>query len=163
MRQLLFAVILLLVATPSLAAKVDATGFEIVRFGIYERTVVSTERDADGVLQSVTQNTRLLSSTTTVPAKIGVSFGVEFKIGTPDGKPISIRKVVRYPAPGAIPPGASKRLVSNSLTITPVLNKVRYSGYTLEEPWELLTGTWTIEFWHGDRKLGGQEFTLVSP
>jgi len=162
MRQLLLAVILLLVATPSLAAEVDVTGFEIVRFGIYERTVVSTERDADGVLQSVVRS-RHVSSTTTVPAKIGVTFGVEFKIGTADDKPINIRKVVRYPAPGAIPPGASKRLESNSLAITPVLNKARYSGYTLEEPWELLTGTWTIEFWHGDRKLGGQEFTLVSP
>jgi hypothetical protein len=164
MNQLLLAVILLAVAAPSVAAEPDVTGFEIVRFGIYERDVASTRRDGDGVLQHTFKNVRFVSSTTTVPAKLGLSFGVDYKIaGTPDGAKIEARRVMRFPAPGGRPPGAAKPLASNTVAIYPALNTVRYSGYTLEEPWELLPGTWTIEFWYGERKLGAQDFTIVPP
>ena len=84
-------------------------------------------------------------------------------VGTPDGAEVGLRKVTRYPTPGAMPPGAAKPLTSNAWLVTPVLNQTRFSGYTLEEPWELLPGTWVIDLWYEDRKLGEQEFSVVPP
>lgn len=164
MKHLLLTVSLLLLAAPSFAAEPDVKGVELIRFGIYTLDVASSERDSNGVLQNVVQNPRLALSTTTVPAKIGVTFGIEYKVvGTPDGAQIEMRKVTRFPAPGAKPPGASQALTSNARPVTRVLNQVHFSSYTLEEPWELLTGTWAIELWYEDRKIGEQQFTLVPP
>lgn len=38
-----------------------------------------------------------------------------------------------------------------------------YVDYGFDDPWELVPGTWTIELWHGDRKLATQSFTVVRP
>jgi hypothetical protein len=41
------------------------------------------------------------------------------------------------------------------------MNRVRFTGYTLAEPWELMPGKWVISIWQGNRKLGEQQFTVV--
>ena len=163
MKHLLFAINQLVFAVSASAEAPQVEGFEVVRVGIYTSDVTSTERDANGVLQNVIANSRLALNTTTIPAKLGVSFGFEFKItGQPDGAVVTIRKETHYPEPGAMPPGATKPLLVNSKMTNRALNEVSFSSYRLEESWELMPGKWAFEFWLGDRKLGEQEFTLVT-
>lgn len=36
-----------------------------------------------------------------------------------------------------------------------------WNGYTFDDPWELVPGTWTMELWVGKQRLASQEFTVV--
>ena len=140
----------------------DVQSFEVVRAGIYESEVLSSRRDAMGILQNATAGEQLLYGTTRIPAKIGVDFGLDFKVtGVPDGAWVTLRVVTRYPEPGATPPGAAKPILTAARPLHRRLNQESHTGYLLQEPWELIPGKWAIEFWLGDRKLGEQEFTLV--
>lgn len=159
----LFAVFcMLLFAAPVHAQEVRVDGIEIVRFGIYELEVASTRRDTDGVLQHVIRDWQLIDSTTSIPMRLGVTFGIEYRlIGEPRGERVAVRRAYRFPRPGARPPGASAPLSMSSTPSRVTVNGTALATYTLEEPWELLSGRWVVEIWHGDRKLGEQAFTLV--
>jgi hypothetical protein len=163
MRYVGFAICLAAVSTPAAAQEATVGTFQVVEAGIYTRDIISSSVDAQGVRQNVISNPKLALSTTRIPLKLGVSFGFMFKVsGTPDGAVITVRKETHYPAPGARPPGSSAPLLVNTGATRVALNTVRYSGYTLAEPWELIPGKWIFSFWLGDRKLGEQEFTLVA-
>lgn len=146
------------------AAEPNIEGFELVSAGIYTREVKSTERDAQGVLQHVVTDVKLVLSTTQIPAKLGVTFGIQYRLlGEPAGVTVTVRRETHYPSPGATPPGASVPLLVSTKEVKRTLNLVATQTYTLEEDWEVLPGKWRLEVWSGDRKLGGQEFTLVAP
>ena len=150
-------------SAPAAVQEAKVGSLEIIEAGIYNRRVVSTKRDASGVVQNLVSNPGLLQATTRVPARIGVSFGFRYKVtGTPPGKTITVRKETHYPAPGALLPGAKSRLTVNSHQSTVRLDTVQFSGYMIAEPWERMPGKWVFSFWLGDRKLGEQEFTLVA-
>jgi hypothetical protein len=36
-------------------------------------------------------------------------------------------------------------------------------GYGLDDDWEAVPGTWTLQVWYGDRMLAERSFTLVKP
>ena len=36
-----------------------------------------------------------------------------------------------------------------------------FTGYTFDNAWEAVPGTWRIEIWHADNKLLSKEFTVV--
>jgi hypothetical protein len=147
---------------PAVNPRAEIRGFEVVRAGTYSLGNMSTKRDASGVLQSAVPDPRFVQRARTVRAKIGVTFGFQFKInGAPDGGLVTLRIVTRYPRPGAMPPGAAHPLRTTEQPLRRKLNHVIEAGYTLQEPWELIPGRWAIEVWSGDRKLGQQEFTLV--
>ncbi len=72
---------------------------------------MATQRDASGVLQNAIPNPRFVQRAATIRAKIGVTFGFQFKVtGVPDGAWVTLRIVTRYPRPGATPPGAAHPL-----------------------------------------------------
>ena len=156
------AISLLAAGTPAAAQQPAVRGFVVVEKGMYTRAVVSSQRDSNGVVQNVVSDPQLVLGTKQIPAKLGVSFGFRFFLtGTPPGAKVTMRKEVRYPAPGARPPGSASPLVLSSVSTDVPLNRVRFTGYTLAEPWELIPGRWVISLWAGDRKLGEQEFTVV--
>jgi len=162
MKHVLFVFCVLLFAAPAQGQEPRIDGFEIIRVGIYDVERASTTRDADGVLQNVLSHWRLAASTTSIPARLSVTFGIEYRIiGEPDGAPVSFRRVFRFPQPGARPPGSSAPLPVSSASRRVRLNQISVATYTLQEPWELMSGLWVLEIWHGDRKLGELEFTLV--
>jgi hypothetical protein len=137
-------------------------GFVVVEKGMYTRQVVSSERDSSGVVQNVVSDPQLVRGTKQIPAKLGVSFGFRFFLtGTPAGAKVTMRKEIRYPAPGARPPGSASPLALSSVSTDVPLNRTRFTGYTLAEPWELIPGRWVISLWVGNRKLGEQEFMVV--
>jgi hypothetical protein len=153
---------LLAVGTPAVAQQPAVRGFALVEAGIYTRKIVSSARDSNGVVQNVISDPQLVAGTRRIPAKLGVSFGFRFLItGAPAGAKVTLRKEVRYPAPGARPPGSASALALSSASTDVPLNRVRFTGYTLAEPWELIPGRWVISLWLGDRKLSEQQFTVV--
>ncbi|HYD14082.1 MAG TPA: DUF3859 domain-containing protein [Allosphingosinicella sp.] len=164
MKLALVAVGLIGCATAAAAQAPQVRGIEIFEAGIYERGVSSSHRGADGVLQSDTQDERLVEATTRIPMRPGITFGISYRIaGSPEGEPVTVQRITRYPAPGGWPPGARTPLRETTSPQQVQVGGTSYSDYKLEEAWELIPGIWTIEIRLGDRVLASQRFTLVAP
>lgn len=145
------------------APRVDR--IEVLEYGIYAASVAYAERDANWVLQSRVGDVRHVKRTRTVPAKLGVRFGFGFVVaGSPVGAKVTLRKVTRFPPPGLRSPAAKEPLKVSQVAVTRTIGReAGYVDYGFDDPWELVPGTWTIELWHGDRKLATQSFTVVRP
>ncbi|MBI3548095.1 MAG: DUF3859 domain-containing protein [Elusimicrobia bacterium] len=163
----LAAVLLALYASASradvAAPKVDK--IEIVEAGIYKVEVASRER-VDGLAGgklSIVKNSTLLKATTTIPMKIGTTFGIRYKvIGSPDGSKAELKIVTNYPKEGVRDPGQKRTLYASTYPVNKTIGLVTYKSYTLEEGWELVPGRWSFEVWYGDKKMAEQEFTIVA-
>jgi hypothetical protein len=108
------------------------------------------------------RSSRLLSSTTLIPARQWVRFGARYMIvGTPIGAPVSLRMITRFPEAGVVDPETRVRTFYHEYTVTEALGSVSYRDYHFDHRWEIVPGRWTLEFWQGERKLGEQEFCVV--
>ena len=161
---LLAAAVSLIPTTRALAADVEVTGIEIVNFGIYTADITASTSNPGGIGHNTVQNTKLAARTTTIPAQVGVHFGIEYKVlGSPDGAEVVIHRVTKFPGPGLRPPGSSTPLSVSESDVRKAIGAVSYSDYSLDDTWEVVPGVWTIELWHDGRKLAEQQFTLVKP
>ena len=98
MRNLLATSLAFFILIPAAA---QAQRIQIVAFGIYTAEAQSSERDEQGIMKNLSTNFRLAVATTSVPAQLGVRFGIQFKIsGLSNNQTITLRKVVVYPPPG---------------------------------------------------------------
>ena len=163
MKKLIVAFVALLTICPAWA-QAQVRGIEIVQYGIYTADLQSSKRDVQGVKQSISTNFRLAATTTTVPAQLGLRFGIEYKVvGAPSGKTVSLKSVMVYPAVGLRSPAVSQPIFRNETTVTPKIGKITYEGYRFDDEWELVPGPWTIQLWYGDRKLAEKTFTVTAP
>ena len=159
---------MLIVAFFSLFATLPAwgqvRGIEITEHGIYTADVQSSTRDSQGVQQNISTNFRLAAGTDKIPVRPGVRFGLLYKVvGSPGGGTVSLKKVVVYPPGGLNSPAKPQPITRSETTLSPKIGEIAYTGYRLDDPWELVRGLWTIELWYNDRKLAEQRFTLVAP
>jgi hypothetical protein len=138
----------------------DLVGIEIVQYGLFRADIVGKQPDPVGAIHNVVDNICHVATTRAVPMKIGVHFGVRYKVvGPASGERVLLRKVVRYPMVMQPPsPGRPASLVSNFVELP--VGKTSYAEYALEQPWELAPGTWTFEFFERDRKLADFSFTV---
>ena len=83
-------------------------------------------------------------------------------IGEPDGQRVTIRKLIVYPPTGIKPPNALQPLLSSDGQTNPPIGETVYTGFEFDDPWELVAGTWAIQFWQGSRLLAEQRFTVVA-
>lgn len=137
---------------------------EVVAQGIYVADRQDCRRDERGLSRCTFTNVRHAATTTTVPAEIGVIFGGEFRIvGGPDRASVNLRKVWIIPAPGLRSPNAAEPIRRIEREEARAIGSVFRSTFGFDDNWELVPGTWILEFWDGDRRLLSQEFTIVEP
>jgi len=138
---------------------------DVVDYGIYTAEVMSSQRDAQGLLQNTSTNIQHVQTTRDVPAQIGVRFGFRFRVvGAPSGAEVRLKKITTFPPGGLRNPASAQALSRSETTLTTTVgNEVSYTAYKFDDPWELTTGPWTIELWQGDRKLVSQSFTVFKP
>ena len=142
---------LVLFASCPAIAQVRLKNVEVLDYGIYTVEVQSSK-------------VRLAEATTTVRAERGVEFGIRYKIdGAPVGTAVPLTEVTIFPSPGMRPPTASHPVRSAKSPTKPRIGEVSYTGYRLEDPWELLPGVWIIQLWYGDRKVAQESFTVIAP
>jgi len=159
-RRLFLAVVLWTAATSAWAQQVDR--IDIVEYGIYTADKLKSERDQNGQLHSIVGEVHLEDATTTVTAEPGVKFGIKFRVlGTPDGKPVTLRRVIVYPQPGLRAPTAPEPLLRSEGPISPPMGDTVYTGFEFDDPWEQVPGVWTIQLWQGDHLLAEQHFTIL--
>lgn len=136
-------------------------GAEITQSGIYELKVTDSNKAA-GTPKG--RNYNFISDVTTVPARKGVNFGFEYRlVGIPRGLTVPLRHVVIFPKGGLRYPKDGKVVARRQYYFDAVIGNLYIRGYELEEDWELVPGTWTLQVWYLERKLAEKTFTLVKP
>jgi hypothetical protein len=135
---------------------------DVTERGIYTAVPVrAAQPSAEGVSHTVVDSIKLAAQTHEIPLQKGVSFGFRYVIvGAPSGAPVSLRKVVIYPPPGAHKPGSSAPLTTTGWNDIRPVGSEGFVLYSLDDDWEVIPGEWTLEVWVSGRKLASQTFHL---
>ena len=150
-------------ATQKSAALEQGLQIEFTDYGVYAVDRKIHGRDSLGINTATGSNIRHTATLRTIPAQIGTTFGFQFRIiGKPYDAPIDLRGVVKFPSPGMIVPSSTTPVPQDQFKIQTRIGEPAYFSYTIEDSFELVPGVWTMEIWHGDRRLGAQTFTLTN-
>jgi hypothetical protein len=139
----------------------DQVGIEILQYGLFRSDIVGKQRDAIGVSHNAVDNICHIATTHIVPMRLGQHIGLRYKVTGPvAGERVMLKKVVRFPAVMTPPVPARPLSMAMNFVELPV-GAISYSEYALEQPWELVAGTWTFQFLEGERKLAEFSFTVT--
>jgi Domain of unknown function (DUF3859) len=139
---------------------------DIVESGIYRAATVSIEH-APGTAtgkRNILSDTKLVTSTERIEAKVGVHFGMRYRIvGRPGNATIKLMSITQYPAPGLKNPKTESVQTRGENSLLATIGQINYRGYVFEHDWEIVPGAWIFELWDGTRKLASQTFDVVKP
>lgn len=160
MRFPAFVLIALLgLALPASAGEVS--GVEIVEYGLYTADVTGQLRDSNGIISNTIENLCHIATTTTVPLRRALHFGFRYRVDGPvPGDPVQITLAVRFPA-SVQPIPAVRPLTEHERSTTLAVGTVSYTGYSFDQAWEFVPGTWTLAVRQGGRTLAEKSFTVV--
>lgn len=134
---------------------------DIVEYGIYTADKQACHRDDQDIERCDRVNVRHAATTWTVPAQLGVEFGLKYRvIGAPSGVKVVMKRDWLLPEPGFHPPG-SQPINRLDRTDTGTIGDVIFVSYGFDDPWELVPGPWVLEIWYSGRKITSQTFTIV--
>jgi hypothetical protein len=158
-----FAFSLLLVTTAAAYAQIPKIErIDFMEYGIYTVDREIEGRDALGINKAAASNVRHAATMRTIPAQLGTTFGFRYKVmGKPNDAPVDLRQIVIFPPPGIVPSRSSKPIAQDEFALHTKIGQTSYASYTLEDSFELVPGSWTVEIWHGDRKLATQRFRVI--
>ena len=166
MRTIVSYLLLLSLSSVAHAQKVKIDRIDIIGKGIYQVAVgklTPNKLTPTGVITSV-QNAKKIEDTTTVHARIGVEFGIQYVIvGVPKGARVPIQIVNVYPKQGLRNPKTRETFRRVEIVRNKIIGDVVYTGYAFENAWEIVPGVWKFELWHKNRKLAEQRFTVTRP
>jgi Domain of unknown function (DUF3859) len=167
MRRLIAGLILVACCGDAFAQGTKVDRIEIVEVGVF-RAETETIELAPGTAtgkRNILSDTQLASATTRVEAKIGVHFGMRYRVlGQPNGGSVKLMSVTQYPAPGLKNPGTGQVKTRGDNMLFATISALNYRGYVFEYDWEMVPGIWIFEIWDGDkRKLASQAFEVVRP
>ncbi len=157
----------LLIATISHASHAQtAQRIEIVEYGLYSADVTAKKDDPGSATgdRATVANIRHVETTTTIPARVGIEFGLRYKIyGQPNGATIQLKQVDLIPQPGIRNPNTGNTSVRSEIVTNPKVGEISYIGWHFDNSWELAPGTWVMELWQEHWKLASQSFNVVKP
>ena len=138
---------------------------DITEFGTYAAHVdkkIEAAGTATGTT-NVISDVKLVQAGSVVPRRIGTRFGLRYTIVGDGGGDVTLTKIVRVPSPGLRNPATGNAIVTEKVPLQRRIGVNYYTGYSFEQDWELVPGTWTIELWQGERKLASRSFTIAKP
>ncbi len=147
------------IAVPANAGEVS--GVEIVEYGLYTANVTGQLRESNGIISNVIENLCHIATTTTVPMRAALHFGFRYRVDGPvPGDTAQVTLVVRFPT--AVQPIPSVHpLTEHQRSTTLAIGAVSYTGYSFDQTWEFVPGTWTLSLRQGGRTLAEKSFTVV--
>jgi hypothetical protein len=136
---------------------------EIVEFGIYQTgkagKVMANPNAARGQVTFVGRH-KLIERTDTVCARLHATFGVEFKlVGAPAGRTVTLNMVTRFPQ-GGVTNDKGETFTQNKFNSGQIIGDKDFRSFTFDEPYELATGAWWLEFHYQGQVIGAQKFTV---
>jgi uncharacterized protein DUF3859 len=154
----------LVARAPAADSRVDR--IDVLRSGIYQATVAGEIPDKSLAAGSRVEvmNPRLQSVGNTVPAKLGVKFGFDYRIvGEPQDAPVPIKVVTVFPTVGIRNPETGETIYREETVRERLIGRMSGKGYGFDHAWELVPGTWRFELWYSGRKMAEETFTVVAP
>jgi hypothetical protein len=132
---------------------------EITNYGLIGATTeasrVPSEHTATGMYSQI-QRGQLLERTAIVPARLGAQFGVLRTLSNiPEGEKAEL--VISHPQ---ILTPSGQRLTRSVIPASPTSVA---NAYGLDQPYEVVTGEWTFEYFYHGKSLCRQTFYLVEP
>jgi hypothetical protein len=164
--RVLLAFLILAVGAGSARAQSKVDRIDIVEAGIFRAQTATIEYAPDTATRqrNVLSGTKLVAATTRIEAKIGVHFGMRYRlVGRPNNATAKLISITQYPAPGLRNPLVGKPQARGEHSLFATIGTINYRGYVFEHDWELVPGIWTFEIWDGQRKLASQAFEVVRP
>lgn len=156
-----FFMLFTFLSLPTFAFCQDVTGIEIVDFGLYTIEVEKQIQDTSSLSGSrnIVKNPRLIEQTDNIPAKLGVSFGLRYKIlGKSNGDTVTLEKEVLFPE--TTNPGTGKTSSRSVTNLSKKIGSTYYTGLSFEEPWELVPGQYKISIFYNGSKLAEKIFFI---
>lgn len=163
-----WATLLLAACTTTPAPTAPTLEIEVLQAGIFESirtgkidapgTPIGTIHEVDPI-----RDPRLVTATDRIPARVGVSFGIQYVVaGRPD-----INRVVRFRVrvlhPPLTPPGGSEQTRSQQWEGAANVGIARYVGFAFDEPWEAVPGEWTLELVDDQGRILARQRFIVEP
>jgi hypothetical protein len=108
---------------------------------------------------------QLVKTTDRIPLLKGVQMYFQYRIWPLPERPAhaDLRRVVKHPEmklpDGSVSTG-SDFMVKNRVSVNQAIG---YTGYGLDEDYELVEGDWVFEIWYDDKKMIEQKFTTYQP
>jgi Domain of unknown function (DUF3859) len=164
MGVLLAVLLALALSDPALAEEARVERIDIVGKGLYRVEPGKPTPEAGAPTGSIDLPLAFtnIEKTDTVPARIGVEFGLEYRIvGEPTGAEVTLEFVVSYPEAGLADPDSPAPLRETRFERMKPIGEPVYFGYGFEKDWELVPGTWTFEIRYDGRKLAEERFTVA--
>jgi hypothetical protein len=164
MRYLSAIALCCLIAPCAVAQEGGTIGADITAYGIMSGpAAVPDGMSTGGIVHLLSGANKIIQTTTTVPACIGVRFGAAFSVaGSPGGASADITEIFRFPPPGVNKPGAPTPIPETRFVRRYAVGAtVDQLWYEFDDPWELVPGEWTFELRDGDRLLASKTFTVV--
>ncbi len=166
MRKYVFLFCLLIVF-PSFCLANELYGTEIIEYGIYkveDKPKIIPNSEIPGGIQKKIKKSVLITNTDHIPAILNTKFGIRYLIkGKPDGAQVKTRTKWIYPEAGMRDPDTGRVYDHIEYSSTDRIGKPQYSGYSLEEEWELIPGEWILQVWIDNKKLIEKRFILYKP
>lgn len=111
-------------------------------FGLGNKEAKPQEPSIVLVDYGIYENGTLTTVTTSVPRKLGTTFGMRFRTLKPEGGMSKVKIVTA--SPGLIDP-SKNAVVFNTETVADVTTGKEYHcTFTFEKEWEMATGDWTL-------------------
>ncbi len=129
----------------SRSAEVGGIGVEVQDFGILGGTSLDKSRP-------------IIESTTRIPAKLGLGFGLSFSFNAPDGR--SAMLTYHFLSPPRRDPATGRVVERQTMHGATSPGGPHWIGFDFDEPWELVPGEWTLSILHGDRPLARRSFQV---
>lgn len=157
--------VLLLVLLPWAAQAQPAPGLHITGSGEFVARRDAGPRDlgaaADSDAVVMVEDPRIVSRASRIEARLCRRFGFMFTLENagPDGM---LEVTVTSTHPPIVHPSGR---VSTGVTYPMAVSTERPGlvGFSFDNPWELVPGTWTFSVRHGNRALTEQRFEVVAP
>jgi hypothetical protein len=146
-------------AVPATAGEVSAV--EIIEYGLYTAEVTGQLRDSNGIISNVIENLCHIATTTTVPMRGALHFGFRYRVEGPvPGDTARLVLAVQFPA-AVRPNPTAQPLTEHERGTTLTIGAMSYTGYSFDQAWEFMPGTWTLAVRQGGRTLAEKSFTVV--
>lgn len=141
-------------------------GIDIIEFGVYTSKISQTVSESDTTMgkRHIVKEILLVKQTDEIQAEIGVQFGFRYIVrGVPEGAKAQISMVTILPPEGLRNTKTGDVKYRNQHTVYNTLGKKSFRAYLIEEEWEIVSGKWTFQLFHENRKLAEKTFTVFKP
>lgn len=138
----------------------DTISFVEINYGLFNSTLTNYEKNptSPSGQSRLADNNGFYETTTDVPMRLDIEFGIEFMIESSVKKSVDIIIVLTYPKPIVNEKGQIFKEYKSYRTIQ--TNNKNWTGYILNKEYELVSGIWNYEIFSNGKLLYTKQFNI---